>query len=350
MAHRGPEPRRPPPAGRQLTVAVTGPTGTFGHALLPLLESDERIGRVVGIARRPFDPAEHGWSKMTYRQGDVRDPATLEAGFAGADVVVHLAFLISGTATSATSRAVNVDGTRNALRAAVAAGAARFVYASSVAAYGFHADNPIGLTEDWPTRHAAHLPYAREKAEVEQILAAERAGHPELGVYVLRPSIVLGPHTMGAKTLVPAPLAALAARLGHLVGRLPLGPPVPVARLPMQLVHEDDVARALLACIVGTGPPGTYNIAADGVVDTVDVARAVGLTPIPVPAAPVRLGARMLAASGRLPVVPPLFAWAEAAVHPAIMDTTRARTRLGWRPRYTAAEALRVALAPPDRR
>src|SRR5690606_17530346 len=59
MAHRGPEPRRPPPAGRQLTVAVTGPTGTFGHALLPLLESDERIGRVVGIARRPFDPAEH---------------------------------------------------------------------------------------------------------------------------------------------------------------------------------------------------------------------------------------------------------------------------------------------------
>jgi hypothetical protein len=39
---------------RRLTVAVTGPTGTFGFGLIPLLENDERIGRVVGVARRPF--------------------------------------------------------------------------------------------------------------------------------------------------------------------------------------------------------------------------------------------------------------------------------------------------------
>jgi len=45
---------------------------------VPQLEADRRIGHVVGFARRPFDPAEHGWSKMTYRRGDVRDPATLE--------------------------------------------------------------------------------------------------------------------------------------------------------------------------------------------------------------------------------------------------------------------------------
>ena len=62
--------RRP---GGGLTVAVTGPTGTFGSALLPLLQDDDRIGRVIGIARRPFDPAHRSWTKMTYRQGDVRD-------------------------------------------------------------------------------------------------------------------------------------------------------------------------------------------------------------------------------------------------------------------------------------
>ena len=71
---------------RHLTVAVTGPTGTFGFGLVPLLEADTRVERVIGLARSPFDPAEHGWSKMEYRQGDVRDEAALETAFAEADV------------------------------------------------------------------------------------------------------------------------------------------------------------------------------------------------------------------------------------------------------------------------
>jgi uncharacterized protein YbjT (DUF2867 family) len=51
---------------------------------MPLLQADDRIARIVGIARRPFDPNEHGWTKMTYRQGDVRDPAALQEAFEGA--------------------------------------------------------------------------------------------------------------------------------------------------------------------------------------------------------------------------------------------------------------------------
>jgi nucleoside-diphosphate-sugar epimerase len=147
-----------------LTVAVTGPTGTFGFGLMPLLQADERIARVVGIARRPFDASEHGWTKMTYRRGDVRDVAALEEAFQDADVVVHLAFMITGAASRRTIRRINVEGTLNAFRGAAAAGARRFVYASSVAAYGFHRDNPVGMTEDWPARPAAHLFYAQEKA------------------------------------------------------------------------------------------------------------------------------------------------------------------------------------------
>src|SRR3954467_15433274 len=132
-----------PPKKTNLTVAVTGPTGTFGFGLMPLLQADDRIARIVGIARRPFAPAEHGWTKMEYRRGDVRDPAALEEAFAGADVVVHLAFMITGNASRDTIREINVTGTQNTFRAAAAAGAERFVYASSVAAYGFHRDNPV---------------------------------------------------------------------------------------------------------------------------------------------------------------------------------------------------------------
>ena len=151
---------------------VTGPTGTFGFGLMPLLQADDRIARVVGIARRPFDPAAHGWTKMEYRPGDVRDSHALREAFSGADVVVHLAFLVMGAASGETIRSVNVDGTLNAFRAAAAVGARRFVYASSVAAYGFHSDNPVGMTEQWPARPATRLFYARQKAELEELLQA----------------------------------------------------------------------------------------------------------------------------------------------------------------------------------
>ena len=159
----------------ELTVAVTGPTGTFGFGLIPLLQGDARVTRIVGIARRPFDPAAYGWTKLEYRRGDVRDPAALRDAFAGADVVVHLAFLVTGAASAEVLRSVNVEGTLNAFRAAAEVGARRFVYASSVAAYGFHHDNPVGMTEQWPVRPAARLFYAQEKAELEHLLAAEAA-------------------------------------------------------------------------------------------------------------------------------------------------------------------------------
>ncbi len=322
-------------------MAVTGPTGTFGFGLLPLLQHDARVAHVVGIARRPFDPAEHGWTKMEYRRGDVRDRAALEDAFADADVIVHLAFMITGIAKRGTIRAINVDGTLNAFRAAAAAGARRFVYASSVAAYGFHAENPQPLTEEWPVRPASHLFYAQEKAEIECQLAVVAAGRPELGLYVLRPPIVLGPHAIGAKDLLPGPIAPLVRGLGAIVRRLPVPVPVAVADLPVQFVDEDDVGQALLLSVVGSGPPGAYNIAGDGVLSARDVARELGLMPLPAPRRVIQTGARALAG---LPLAPPIAEWAEAISRPAIIDSGKARRELGWQPRYSGLDALRRTL------
>ncbi len=329
-----------------LTVAVTGPTGTFGFGLIPLLEADNRIDRVVGLARRPFDPSEHGWSKMSYRQGDVRDPGTLQDAFDGADVVVHLAFMITGTTGREAIRAINVEGTVNAFRAAAACGAKRFVYASSVAAYGFHSDNPIGMSEDWPIRPAAHLFYAREKAEVEQLLRDEAQAHSDVALYLLRPPIVLGPHAVGAKGALPEPLAGFARRAFDMARRLPFPVPVPVPDLPLQLIHEEDVGRALLACVLADGPPGAYNIAGDGIVTAADVVRELGFTPITVPADLAQSAARAAALIPLPSFAPPASEWIEAATHPAIMDTSKAKRELGWTPRHTALQALRDTLQP----
>jgi nucleoside-diphosphate-sugar epimerase len=331
-------------ASDRLTVAVTGPTGTFGFGLIPLLQAEDRVERIVGIARRPFDPAAHGWNKMEYRRGDVRDPDALREAFAEADVVVHLAFMITGTASRQTIRAINVEGTVGAFSAAAAARAKRFVYASSVAAYGFHPDNPIGMTEDWPTRPAARLFYAQEKAELERMLGDQAHEHPEVGLYLLRPPIVLGPHAVGAKDILPGPVAAAGQRMLALAKRLPVPIPVPAPDLPMQFIHEDDVGQALLACAVGAGAPGAYNIAADGVLTIADVVRELGLTPVAIPAELASRAARAAAAIPPLPFLPPVAEWVEAAAHPAIMDTTKAKRELGWQPRYTALEALRDTL------
>jgi nucleoside-diphosphate-sugar epimerase len=323
----------------KLTVAVTGPTGTFGFGLMPLLQDDERIARIVGIARRPFDASERGWTKLTYRQGDVRDRAALEEAFQGADVVVHLAFMITGAASRETIRQINIEGTLNTFRAAAEAGAQRFVYASSVAAYGFHRDNPVGMTEDWPARPAAHLFYAQEKAEIERLLHEEAAAHPGIGVYLLRPPIVLGPHVVGAKDVVPGAFAPILRRLSGLRGRIPL--PVITPPVPMQFIHEVDVGQAFLLCIVGAGAPGVYNITGDGVLSGAQVLRELGLTPIPAPAGLLRAAGRGVAA---LPFAPAFAGWAESMSHPAIMEASKAKQQLGWRPRYSTLEALRDTL------
>jgi nucleoside-diphosphate-sugar epimerase len=325
---------------RGLTVAITGPTGTFGFGVMPRLQTEPSVERIIGIARRPFDPTEHGWSKMEYRRGDVRDESALQEAFAGADVVIHLAFMITGTAASRTIREINIGGTLNAFRAARDAGAERFVYASSVAAYGFHRDNPIGIDEKWPVRPARRLFYAREKAELELRLEREASSGDGLSLYVLRPSIVLGPHAMGGKAIAGA---GAGRAVLDLIGRSPLPLPVLAPRMPLQFVHEADVGQALMRCALGQGPAGAYNIAGDGVLTGADLARELGLAPVPLPGRLVQASARAAAALPKWGL-PPALDWVEALSHPAIMDTSKAKEQLGWQPEFTGLEALRDTL------
>src|SRR6187200_2556889 len=94
-----------------LTVAITGPTGDIGRALLRELDKDPAVGRVLGMARRPFDPASLGLAKTEYRQGDVLDRDAVGALAADADVLVHLAFIILGGREE--TRSINLEGSRN---------------------------------------------------------------------------------------------------------------------------------------------------------------------------------------------------------------------------------------------
>jgi UDP-glucose 4-epimerase len=324
-----------------LTVAVTGPTGEIGKPFIRALERQKDVTRILGMARRPFDPKAHKWSKTEYRQGDVLDRAAVDALCAEADVVVHLAFII--VAGSDQSRTINLEGSRNVFEAAVTATAQRLVYASSVAAYGFHEDNPLPLTEDIPARGTEAHPYSADKAAVEDLLS-EVVEDSETDAYVFRPCIVAGPE---------APLLINSIPYVQLSGKLPgavrslfdqvpiLKPVLPDPGVPFQLVHHDDVALALRAAVLGRGAPGVYNLAGPGEVTMRDLADALGYYTVPVPELAVDATAEVIA---RLPFLPDEASWIEAARIPVVMDTAKARSQLGWRPRHDALATLKATV------
>jgi nucleoside-diphosphate-sugar epimerase len=306
----------------KLTVAVTGPTGELGRAFLRALERRRDVGRILGMARRPFEPASLGLRRTEYRRGDVLDRAAVDELAAEADVLVHLAFIIMGGRDE--TRAVNLEGSRNVFASAVEH-VTRLVYTSSVAAYGFHAENPQPLTEDVRPRGSERFYYSAQKAELEAALAEVTAGS-ELEVYVLRPCIVAGPD---------AQMLLRQLRRYQLPGPVKV---LPDPGMPFQLVHHDDVAAALVAATRGAGEPGAYNLAGDGTITLSDVAHELGWHAVPVPGVLTDLAS--LGAS--LPLMPAMAQWVEAGRVPVLMDTAKARRLLRWRPRHDTRATLQA--------
>jgi UDP-glucose 4-epimerase len=304
------------------------------------LEREPVVDAIIGMARRPFDPAARGWRKTTYRQGDILDRAAVDALVEQADVVVHLAFIIMGSRQE--SERINLQGTRNVFEATVAGSRPRrLVYCSSVAAYGYHSDNPVPLTEDVPTRGSPEHYYSAQKASCEALLAdivGSAVGESPLEVFVLRPCIVAGPN---APLLADAmPWNQLPDPVRAVVKAVPiLKPVVPDPGFSLQLVHHDDVATAIALAATAQAAPGAYNIAGDGLVTIADVAKALGGRPVRVPGAAATAAS---AAISRLPFIPSALEWLHAARTSVVMDTTKARTTLGWQPTYSSAETLQA--------
>jgi nucleoside-diphosphate-sugar epimerase len=142
------------------------------------------------------------------------------------------------------------------------------------------------------------------------------------------------------------PLLALGRRIpGPLrwaLGRVPeLRPVLPDPGVTFQLVHQDDVAAALLAAVLGHGEPGAYNLAGPGKLTITDVAHELGWHAVPAPQIAVGAAAEAVAV---LPFLPDEAAWIEMVRRPVLMDTARARNLLHWVPHHDARETLRQTI------
>ena len=306
-----------------LTVAVTGPTGDLGIGIVDALQRSRSVSRIIGMARRPFDPADRGWKKAEYRQGDVTDRESVLDLVKGADVVVHLAFVIVRAGEA--SRNLNVEGSRLVFEEAAKAGAERIVYASSVAAYGFHEDNPDWLTEDVPARGSPEFPYSQQKAEVEQVLADVLRRRRRTVAYLFRPCIVAGP---GARTML------------HEMPYFRLGEAMPDAA--KRLLQMMPVLKPVIPDPGGAdGARGgvLYNLAGSGTLTLGDLADALDWYSLPVPKPITETTAEMVT---RLPLLPDSVAWIHAVRKPVLMKTEHARKELGWRPKHTSIAVLQA--------
>ena len=300
-----------------MRIVVTGATGNVGTSVLEALAGDPRIEEIVGIARRK--PA---WQnpKTRFVAADV-EKTDLRPFFADADAVIHLAWLIQPSRDLKELARVNVHGSRKVFEAAAEAGAKAIVHASSVGVYSYGPkDRPVD--ESWPREGTPTSFYARHKAVAEHIL--DEIEGPR--IVRLRPGLIFKREAAtGIRKLFLGPFVPTALLRPQLLKVLPV-----TDRLVLQAVHSKDVGEAYRLAATNPDAHGAYNIASDPVLDP----REHG----------VKVDPRLLrAAAGltwrvRLQPTPP--GWVDMGLAVPVMDTTRARTELGWSPTRTSTQAL----------
>jgi nucleoside-diphosphate-sugar epimerase len=289
------------------------------------------VDDVHGVARR----AAASMSAVTWSECDLAEPSASQVlvdAFRGADAVIHLGWQIQPGRDLQRMHDTNVAGSRRVVEAVVAAGVPALLYASSVGAYS-RGPKDHAVDETWPTDGTPSSTYARHKAAVERILDDVEAAYPALRIVRFRPGLIFqgdAGSEIARYFLGPfLPLSALHPKL------LPVLPTFD--RLTFQAVHTEDVARAFAAATLDESARGAYNLAAEPVLDSEQLARALRARPVPVPFSLLRI-ANDIAFRARL--IPTDAGWLDLAAAVPVMSTTRARDELGWTPRRSSTDAL----------
>ena len=315
-----------------MKIVVTGATGNVGTSVVEALAADPDVTQIVGIARRPvsWPRPKTQWLALDVARDDLGD------AFAGADAVIHLAWLFSPTRRPLVTWRNNVLGSLRVFEAAAAAGVGALVHASSVGTYSAKPDDGHKVDETWPTHSLPTAAYGREKAYLERALDAFEPAHPDMRVVRMRPCFLFKAESAAEQRRIFAgPL--LPARV---VGRkwLPVVPDVP--GLAFQAMHTSDVAEAYRLAV--TRPVrGAFNLAADPVITPDVLGRIFRARLVPMPAEAMVAATRVAFRTRVAPAPPELL---ELFLSLPVLDSGRAERELGWRPARSGVDALEALL------
>ncbi|MFC8175029.1 NAD-dependent epimerase/dehydratase family protein [Streptomyces sp. NPDC057325] len=313
-----------------MRVVVTGATGNVGTSVVRALARDRTVTDVLGVARRVPELRIGG---VRWASADV-DPGgpDLAGLFAGADAVVHLAWKFQPTHDPVETWRTNVLGSVRVFEACARAGVHSLVHASSVGAYSPGPSDGRPVDESWPTHGWPGAAYTREKAYLERYLDGFQLSHPDLRVVRMRPSFLFKEEAASEQRRIFAgPLLPWRAVRP---GVLPVVPSVKDLRF--QALHTDDAAEAYRAAVVRP-VRGSFNLAADPVLDADVLARLLGARAVPLPAGVTRA---VLAAGWHLRLVPAAPGLFDAVMRLPVLDSSRAREELDWTPSWTSEEAV----------
>jgi UDP-glucose 4-epimerase len=302
------------------TVLVTGISGNLGRALAKLLHTETHV---VGLDRRPFagKPKDVDHYQVDIRKARAEEPFRRHR----IEALVHLGIMHDPRMPFSEAHSFNVVGTQKILDRCVRHGVKKVVVLSSANVYGPLPDNSSFLPEETPLMAADRFSEMRDLIELDMYAQSFMWRHPEAETVVLRPVNIVGP------TVRNAPSNFL--RLERPVTVMGFDPMV-------QLVHEEDVCRALVLAL-RPGTRGVYNVSGPGEVPVSGILRELGRRPVPVPHFLIRPLLRRLFESG-LSGFPPEEV--DHIQYLCMVDGSRAQRELGYAPRHSLRETIRSVL------
>jgi nucleoside-diphosphate-sugar epimerase len=303
--------------------AISGGAGFLGLHLARRLLADGHEVRTLDLAPLDDPQLERSVDEIL---GDVRHLGRARELVAGADILVHAAAALPISGARDEIRSVNVEGTATLLGAALEAGVSRVVLISTTAVYGVPDTHPIG--EDAPLVGVGH--YGRSKIEAEDVSRAFE--HRGLLTTIIRPKTFVGPERLGVFEILFDWIRE--DRRIYVLGD---------GGNRYQLLAVEDLVEAVVLaarkCVagetlnVGASEFGTVRADLEALIDHASSSSRV----TPIPARPAELALRAL----ELMRLSPLAEWHYKTAHrDSYVDVSRARSLLGWEPRYSNAEAL----------
>jgi len=309
-----------------MIVAVTGINSGLGKSLVPKLQTDSFIEKIIGI-----DVADYTGSpdKIEFFKVDVRDKAGLDRALKNVEVLVHLAFIVNPKKLPElkTIYEINVKGSQNVFQAAAENSVKKIIHLSSQSVYG-HLKGCLSIVSEEAPRlgiKTTNFYYAHTKALVEEYLDEFEHLYPAITVIRFRPPIISGPHFIQKRGLFTAK---------NKKRIYTIFPETADNIASLQFIHEEDLTDLLLSAIKRE-LRGAYNVSGTILRDYskfMNQEYGVKITKIP------RFLAKLAVRFGR---IWPKLRWAQAILYNSLLDTTKIERELGWKPKYTTEECIR---------
>jgi UDP-glucose 4-epimerase len=307
-------------------VLVTGVSKFLGGHLAARLAADPAIDRVLGVDTVP-PPRDllRRMGRAEFVRADIRNPLIAKViSQASVDTVVHASLSANpGTSGGRTAmKEMNVIGTMQLLAACQkAASVRRLVLKSTTAVYGSSPRDPALFDEAMTPKDLPSGGYAKDAVEIEGYLRGFARRRPDVSVTVLRFANFIGPRIDTVFTRYFA---------------LPVVPTVLGFDARVQLLHEED-ALAVLERAVSHELPGTFNVAADGVMLLSQAIRRAGRIALPVPGPAVGPVSRIFRGARLVDFSPEQMRLLNFG---RVVDNRRLRTQFGFEPRWTTIQAF----------